>query len=118
RALEMASISGVDAEVGGKLHRAAYAFRDIAERSISKDRSIQGREEVISVRHHRPEILLDQFRVILHRLGKGAEDNPQLRELLLRGGRHGNAVNDRIDRDASEPFLFRQANTPLLERIQ
>ena len=37
RALELAGVRGVDAEVGRELHRAAHALRDVAERAVAED---------------------------------------------------------------------------------
>src|SRR6266850_3728350 len=51
--------------------------------------------------------------MLLHRLGKGTKDDPQLRQLFLERRRHRDAVKDRIDRDTAEPLLLRQGDTEL-----
>ena len=42
RPLELAGVRGVDAEVGGQLHRAAHALRDVAEASRRRRRRSSG----------------------------------------------------------------------------
>ena len=61
RALELAGVRGVDAEVGRQLHRAAHALRHVAERAVGEHRRVERREEVVADRHHRAEVLLHQF---------------------------------------------------------
>ena len=68
RALELASILGVDAEVGRELHRAADALGDVTKRAIAEDSGVERSEEIVGVGNHRPEIFLDQVRVLLDRL--------------------------------------------------
>ena len=50
RALELAGVRGVDAEVGGQLHRAAHALGDVAERAVGEDRRVERGEEVVACR--------------------------------------------------------------------
>ena len=57
RALELAGALRVDAEIGGQLHRAAHALRDVDEGAVGEDRAVQRREEVVALRHHRAEVL-------------------------------------------------------------
>ena len=47
RALELAGLLLVDAEVGGKLHRAAHALGHIDERAVGIDRRVERGEEVV-----------------------------------------------------------------------
>ena len=114
RAFELAGLSCVDAKVGRELHRAAHSLWDITERSVAEDRRVKRRKKVIRVRHNRPEIFLDQVGMLLHRLGKRTEDDPQLSQFLLESSRDGYAVEDRIDRHPSELLLFLQRDTQLL----
>ena len=51
RALKLAGLGLVDAEIGRKLHRAAHALGDVAERPIGEDRRVQRRIEVVRHRH-------------------------------------------------------------------
>ena len=66
RALELTGVLGVDAEVGGQLHGAAYAGRYVHKRAVGEDRGVERGEEVVALRHDTTEILLDERRVILH----------------------------------------------------
>ncbi|MEZ4585868.1 MAG: hypothetical protein R2909_05655 [Gemmatimonadales bacterium] len=66
----IAGVLGVDPEVGGEIHR-ADALRDEHERAVREDRRVERREGVVRHRHDRPEILLDQVRIVLLRLEKG-----------------------------------------------
>jgi hypothetical protein len=75
RALELARLGRVDAEVGRQFHRAAHAGRDVDERAVGEHGRIQRRVEVVAIRRHdAAQVLLDQFRVLLHGLGERAED--------------------------------------------
>ena len=55
--------------------------------------------------------------MLLHRLGKRAEDDAERRQLLLERRRDRHAVEDRVHRDAREQLLFIQRNPELLERL-
>ena len=48
RALELAGVLLVDAEVGRELHRAAHARRHVDERAVGEHRRIERREEVVA----------------------------------------------------------------------
>ena len=67
RALELAGLRGVDAEVGGELHRAAHALRHVDEGAVAEDRGVERREEVVRVGHHRAQVLLHQLGVLAAR---------------------------------------------------
>ena len=75
RPLELPGLRGVDAEVGGQLHRATHALGHVDERAVREHRRVEGREEVVRLRHDGAEVLLDQLRMLLHGLGEGAEDH-------------------------------------------
>ena len=109
RALELAGVLGVDAEIGGQLHGAAHALRDVAEGAVGEDRRVQRGEEIVGGRHHRAEIFLDQIGMFLDGFGEGAEDDAHLAQLCLEGGGHRDAVEHGIHRHAGEQF-------PLLQR--
>ena len=118
RPLELPRLRRVDAEVRRQLHRAAHALRHIHKRSIAEHRRIQRRIEVVRVRHHRPQILLHQFRMLLHRLRKRAEDHARFGQLRLERRRHAHAVEHRIHRHVGQQLLLRQRNPQLLVRPQ
>ena len=81
RPLELAGVGGVDAEVGGQLHRAADALGDVAERAVGEDRRVQRRVVVVRVGHDRAEILAHQVGMLLHRFRERAEDDALLGQL-------------------------------------
>src|SRR5207244_11930046 len=54
--------------------------------------------------------------MFLDRLGERAEDDPELREPVLERRRDGDAVEDRVDRDAGEAFLLLERDSEL--RVQ
>ena len=68
RALELAGVLLVDAEIGRELHRAAHARRHVDERAVGEHRRIERREEVVGHRHDRAEILLHQLGMLADRL--------------------------------------------------
>ena len=54
--LELACPRRVDTEVRGQLHRAVHALGDEAERPVGEHRRVEGREKVVPVGHHRPQV--------------------------------------------------------------
>src|SRR3546814_138321 len=50
RAFELAGILGVDAEIGGKLHRATHALGHVDEGAVGKDRAVERREIIVTLR--------------------------------------------------------------------
>src|SRR5690606_10191119 len=101
RALELARILGVDAEIGAQLHRAAYTRRHINERTIREHCAVQCRVEVIADRHHRAKIFTHKIRVIADRVGNRAENHASFEQLFLerRSKRYG--VKYRIHSDSA-----------------
>ncbi len=118
RALELAGVGGVDAEVGRELHRAPHALRDEAERAVGEDGGIERREVVVRVRHDRSEVLLDEVGVLLDRLGERAEDDSHLLELVAEGRRDRNRVEDGVDRHAGELGPLAQGDAELLVGLE
>src|SRR5207237_2691181 len=116
--LELAGVLRVDAEVGRQLHRAAYALGDVDEGTVAEDGGVEGREEVVRVGNHGTQVLLDQLRMLLHRLGEGTEDDARLGQLRLEGGGHRDAVEDGVHRDAGEPLLLLERDAELLEGLE
>ena len=101
RALELAGVALVDAEIGRQLHRAAHARRHVDERAVGEHRRIERGEEIVADRHHRAEILLHQIGVLLQRLRDRHEEHAGLGELGLEGGRDRNRIEHGIDSDAA-----------------
>ena len=113
-ALELARFRGIDAEVGGKLHRAADAFGHVDERAVGEDGGVESGEEIVGVGNHRAEIFLHEVGMLLHRFGEGAENHARFGELRFEGGGDGDAVENRVDGDAREHFLLFERNAELL----
>src|SRR5688572_33180672 len=80
-AFELTGVGSVDTEVGGEFQWTADAFGDVTERTIAEHSRIQRRVEIIGVGHDRSQILLDQRRMVLYRLGKGTKDHPGFSKL-------------------------------------
>src|SRR5690606_10382202 len=87
----------VDAEIRGKLHRAAYAFRHVHEGAVAEHRGVQRRVEVVADRHDAAEVFAYQLGVVLHGFGDRAEDHARFGQLLLERGGDGDAVEYRVD---------------------
>ncbi len=63
-------------------------------------------------------MLPDQFRVLAHRLGHGAEQDAGVGQVLAEGGGHGHAVEHGIHRHAGQRLLFLQGDAQLVVGIQ
>ncbi len=114
RALELAGLGRVDAEIGRQLHRAAHALGHVNERAVGEHRRVQRREEIVAHRHDGAEIFAHQVRMIADRFRERAEDHARLVELGLERRRHRHRVEHCIDRDASEQHLLVQRMPSLL----
>src|SRR5262245_15555116 len=112
--LELPGVGGVDAEVGRQLHRAAHPLRHVDEGAVAEHRRVEGGEEVVAVRHDRAEVRLHEIRVLPHRLGERAEDDPERAQLLLEGGGDRDAVEDRVHRHPREDLLLLERDAELL----
>ena len=86
RALELAGIFRIHAEIGAELHGATNALRDIDEGPVRKDGAVQRCEEIVRLRYDRAEIFLHQVRVLAERLGNRHKDHTRLLKLLAEGG--------------------------------
>ncbi len=106
RALELAGAGLVDAEVGGQLHRAGHALRNVHERSVAEDRRVDRGVQVVGVRNDRAHVLPHDLGVLLGRLAEGLKDNALLLQLVLEGGGHGDAVHHGVDGHAGEGLLL------------
>ena len=118
RALELAGVARVDAEVRRQLHRAAHAGRDVDERAVGEHGRVQRRVEVVARRHHAAEVALDQLGVVLHRVRERTEDHADLGELLAEGGAHRDRVEHRVDRHAGKPGPLVQRHAQLLVGLE
>ena len=54
--------------------------------------------------------------MLAHRFGERHEDDPLLGQLRAEGGRHRDAVEDRVDRDTREQLLLVDRDPELVER--
>ena len=118
RALELAGLGGVDAEIGRKLHRTAHAFRDVAERTVGEHGGIQRGVIVVRVRHDRAEIFFDEVGMVMNRLAERAENNSLLRQIFAIRRADGNGIKNRVHRHAGQPAAFAQRNAELLVGFQ
>ena len=118
RAFELSGLGRVDPEIRGQFHRTAHAPGDVAERPVAEHGGIERGEEVVGIRHDGAEIPLDQVRTLAHRLGERAEDDALLGELVLERGGDGDAVEDRVDRDARQRGALLERDSQLLVRLE
>ena len=123
-ALELAGLLLVDAEIGGQLHGAAHALRDIDEGAIGEDGGIERGVEIVARRHDGAEIFPDQIGIVADGLRDGAEDDARLGQLLAEGGNHRNRVEDRVHGhfgralDAGQNLLLLERNAELLVGLE
>jgi len=61
------------------------------------------------------EVLLDQLRMVVHRLGERHENDPQAGELVAESRRDRDAVEHRVDGDAGEDLLLVDRDAELVE---
>ena len=115
RALELSRAGGIDAEVGRELHRATYPLRNVAERAIGEDRSIECCIEVVGMRHDAPQILFHQLGMLFDGLRDGAEDDALLGQRLPEGGLDRYGVHHRIDRHTRQRHLLFERNAEFVE---
>ena len=108
RALELAGIFRVDAEIGRQLHRAANALGNVDEGAVREDRRVERREIIIPLRHDLAQPFADQIGIFLDRLGDRTEDHARRFQLLAEGRRDRDAVEHRVNRDLARPFDARQ----------
>ncbi len=104
RAFELAGVGSVDAEIGGKLHRAAHAGRDVDKGAIGKHRAVQAGKIIVLHGHDTAQPFLDQVGIFLHRFGNRQEDHAGLEQFGAEGGGHRHAVKHRIHGHAARAF--------------
>ena len=118
RALELTGVAGIDAEISAELHRAADTLRHIDEGTVGEDGGVERRIEIIGRGHDRAKIFLDQFGVLAHCFGNGAEDDPFLGEGVAERGLDRDGIHDRIDRHvACERCPFLEGDTEFVEGL-
>ena len=119
RALELAGIPLIDAEIGRQLHRAAHALGHVDEGAVGEDRRVERGVEIVGDRHDRAEILPHDLRIFADRLGDRAEDDAGLLQLLLEGGDDRDRIEHRVDGDpraldAGQHLALAERNAELL----
>ena len=82
RALELAHVLGVDAEVGLERHLHVHALGDVHERSARPDRAVERGELVVVGRDHRGEVLAHEVLVLAQARVHVLEDHALLLEVL------------------------------------
>ena len=118
RAFELAGLAGVDAEIGGKLHRAAHALGHIDEGAVGEHRRIQRGEEIVGHRHDGAQIFAHQVGIIADGFGDRAEDHARLVQLFLEGGGDRDGIEHRVHRHAGQQLLLGQRNAELLVGLE
>ncbi len=117
-AFKLACFLVVDAEVGGKVHRALDSRRNIDETTIAKDCTVEGRKVVVASGDHATKILFNEFRVFLDGIADGAEDDAHFHEFLLVARVNTDGVEHGIDGDVRESLLFVERDAELFKSCQ
>ena len=115
RTFKLARITGIDTEIGRKLHRAAYSLRDINERTVREHSRVQSCKEVIPITNYRAHILLHKIRMFPYRLTKGAEYNALLHQCFFESGLYRYRVHHCIHSHSTQCHLFFQRNTQFIK---
>ena len=89
RALKLARVFRIDAEIGRQFHRAAHPRRDIDKRAVREYSRIKCRIEIILHRHNRAEVFFHQFGVVLDRFRNRAKDHARFQQLVLKSCANG-----------------------------
>ncbi len=110
----MSCIGGVDAKVGGQFHRAAHAFRNVDERTVTEYSRIQCSIKIVALRHHAAEVSAHQVGMILNSLGKRTKNDTGFGELLFERRRNRNAVKHGINSDTGEACALVQGDAELV----
>ena len=99
RALKLAGIFSVDAEIRRQFHRTTGAGRNVDERPVRKDRRIQRCIEVVGHWNDRSEVFLHQLRMLFDGFRDRAEDDASSGEFFFEGGAQRDAVEHGVDGD-------------------
>ena len=105
RALELAGVLLVDAEIGRQLHRAAHARRHVDERAVGKHRRVQRREDNCRSPARPSRDICARVRDARAPLRRSAEDHAGLRQLRLEGRGDRDGIEHGVDRDARSATL-------------
>ena len=114
---ELTRIAGIDAEITAQFHRRTHPFRDIYERTIAEHRTVKSGKEVITIRHHRPKILLYEVGMFLYCLAYRAEYYAFLGKFLFKSGLHRHRVHYGIDGCPAKCETFFERNAQFVERL-
>ena len=117
RSFKLPGIAGIDTEVSGQLHRAAYPFRYIDERTVGEYRGIQRRKEVITIPHDRAQILLHQIGMLAYSLAERTENNSLFHKRLLESRLYRHRVHYGIHRHTAQRHLFFQRNAQFIKGL-
>ena len=119
RALELAGLGRVDAEIGRQLHRAAHALGHVDEGAVGEHGRVQRREEIVGVAARRCR---DTARCSCGCFCTASENEQKMTpascEPLLEGGGDRDAVEYRIHGHAREPRALVQRHAQLLVGLQ
>ena len=114
-AFELACFLVVDAEVGGKVHRALDSGRDVHEASVTKDCAVECRKVVVASRDHASQVFLDEFGVFLDGVADGAEQDAHFHELFLVAGVNAHRVKNCVYSHVGKSLLFVERDAELFE---
>ena len=115
RALKLAGLRSIDAEIGAQFHRATHTLGDVNERAVAEHCRVERGVEIVGIRHHAAQILAHQVGIVLHGLAHRAEYHAEFSEFLAIGGFHAHAVHHGVDGHAAEPQLLLQGDAKFVE---
>ena len=116
RALELAHVLRVDAEVGLERHLDPHSRRHVDERPARPDRGVERRELVVVLRDDRAHVLLDDVLVLAERGIHVEEDHALRLEIGLELVVHDLGLVLRAD--AGEVLLLRLRDPELVPRVE
>ena len=116
---KLAGVSGVDAKIGGKFHRAANALGNINKRTVGKNCRIQAGKKIVGIGNNAAEVFFDQLRMFFDSLGNRTENNPLFGQPRPVGRGDRNAVKNGVHRnDPGQNFLLFERDSELFIGIQ
>ena len=116
-AFELPRVARINAEIGGQLHGAAYALRDVDERAVGEYRTVEGCEEVVAVGDDGTEIFAHEVGIFADGLADGAEHDTFFCQLFLKGGFDRYGIHDGIDGYAGQGHALFEGNAQFVERF-
>src|SRR5580700_4491499 len=114
RAFELPCFRGIDAEVGGKLHRTAHTLGHVYKRTVAEYSRVQRGEEVIRVGYDRAQIFFHQLGMIQYGFRERAEDHASFGQLFLEGSGYGDAIENGVYCNTGQLLLLKQRNSEFL----